>query len=206
MPRLLVRIRCRKGTTPFVAPRHERGIYMKTKQLTVDAMLSAMCAVLGFIAVDTGNLKVTFESLPIMLGALLFGPIDGLVIGGIGTLLYQLLRYGVSVTTPLWMLPYALCGLIVGLYAKKHDYALGKRQLTVLVVLTELLITALNTGVLCIDSLIYGYYSSIYIFGTLIPRILICVIKAVAFSFVLPVLIGAVRRGMVGKSLMGGHG
>ena len=73
----------------------------KTKKLAMDSMLAAMCAVLGYLSLDFGNLKITFESVPILLGALLLGPIDGMAIGGVGTLLYQLVRYGVSVTTPL---------------------------------------------------------------------------------------------------------
>ena len=80
----------------------------KTKKLAMDSMLAAMCAVLGYLSLDFGNLKITFESVPILLGALLLGPIDGMAIGGVGTLLYQLVRYGVSVTTPLWILPYVL--------------------------------------------------------------------------------------------------
>ena len=91
---------------------------MTTRKLAADAVLAAMCAVLGALSLDFGNLKITFESLPVLLAALAFGPLDGLAVGGIGTLIYQLLRYGVSVTTPLWILPYALCGLLVGLYAK----------------------------------------------------------------------------------------
>ena len=90
----------------------------KTRRLAFDAMLAAMCAVLGALSIDLGNLKITFEGFPVLLGALLFGPLDGLAIGGIGTLVYQLLRYGVSVTTPLWILPYMLAGLLVGLIAK----------------------------------------------------------------------------------------
>lgn len=57
---------------------------MKTRQLTIDAMLCAACAVLGYVALDLGNIKVTFESLPILLGGLLFGPVDGMLIGGVG--------------------------------------------------------------------------------------------------------------------------
>ena len=52
---------------------------MKTKQLTLDAMLAAMCAVLGYVALDMGNIKITFESLPILLGAsLVTGAVTGL--------------------------------------------------------------------------------------------------------------------------------
>lgn len=171
---------------------------MKTRQLSINAMLAAMCAVLGYLAIDVGNLKLTFESLPILIAALLFGPIDGMAVGGIGTLVYQLLRYGVSATTLLWMLPYVVCGFIVGAYAKKKGFMLTTRQTIVLVVLNELLITALNTGLLYVDSLIYGYYSAVFVFGTLIPRLVICVAKATVFALVLPALVKAVRRAVGG--------
>ena len=143
---------------------------MTTRKLAADAVLAAMCAVLGALSLDFGNLKITFESLPVLLAALAFGPLDGLAVGGIGTLIYQLLRYGVSVTTPLWILPYALCGLLVGLYAKKLGFVFSGKQLAWAVFLSSLLIFVLNTGVLWLDSIVYGYYSAVYIFGSFVPR------------------------------------
>ena len=35
---------------------------MKTKQLTSNAMLAAMCAVLGYVAIDLGNIKITLQA------------------------------------------------------------------------------------------------------------------------------------------------
>ncbi len=166
-----------------------------TKQLALDAMLAAMCAVLGYLSLDLGNLKITFESVPILIAALLFGPADGAAVGLVGTLIYQLLRYGVSVTTPLWIAPYVLCGLLVGLYAKRRGFALDRKQTAFIVISNELLITALNTVALYVDSRIYGYYSAAFIFGSLALRIVICVAKALAYSFALAPLLGALRRG-----------
>lgn len=159
---------------------------MKTRKIAMDAMLSALCAVLGYVSLDLGNLKITFESFPILLGALLFGPLDGLCIGGIGTLLYQLARYGVTLTTPLWMAPYLLEGAVAGWYAKRYNYTLHGRQIMVAVVASELMVTILNTGVLYVDSIIYGYYSAVYIFGSLFLRIMLSVGKGIAFGLVLP--------------------
>ena len=167
---------------------------MKTKQLAIDAMLVAMCAVLGYVAVDLQVIKVTFESLPILIAALMFGPIDGMLVGGVGTLIYQLLRYGVSPTTVLWMAPYIICGLLVGYVAKKNDYRLSNKQIMILVVLNELLITILNTGVIYLDSKIFSYYFPGIVTGSLIPRLVVCVVKAVVFGAVLPVLIRSVQR------------
>ena len=120
--------------------------------MAADSMLAAMCAVLGAVALDVGNLKITLESVPIIVGALLFGSLDGAAIGFVGTLVYQLLRYGVSVTTLLWVLPYVVCGLIVGLYAQKRGFSLSTKQTIIIVVIAELVVTTLNTGVMYIDS------------------------------------------------------
>ena len=168
---------------------------INTRQLAFDAVLAAMCAVLGYVSLDAGNLKLTFESVPILVGALLFGPADGAAVGFAGTLIYQLLRYGVSATTLLWILPYVLCGALVGAYARRRNFALDQRQMLCAVVTNELLITALNTLVLYIDSRIYGYYSAAYIFGSLALRVVICIVKATAYSFALPPLLSALRNG-----------
>ena len=53
----------------------------------------------------------------------------------------------------------------MGAVSARHGYACTKRQLVLLVVLGELGITALNTASLYIDSLIYGYYSPVFVFG-----------------------------------------
>lgn len=166
----------------------------RTGRLSADAMLAAMCAVLGYLSLDFGNLKITFESVPVLVAALLFGPADGAAVGFVGTLIYQLARYGVTATTPLWIAPYVLCGALVGWYAKKRGFSLAQGEVLFTVVSNELLITALNTVVLYIDSKIYGYYSPVYIFGSLALRAALCVGKAVAYSFALPPLLRAVRR------------
>lgn len=169
---------------------------MTTKKLAVNALLAAMCAVLGAISLDFGNLKVTFESLPVLVAALLFGPIDGLAVGGIGTLLYQVLRYGVTATTALWILPYILCGLFTGLYARKRGYTLSTKQMAFIMFTMSIMIFVLNTLVLYIDSKIYGYYSAVFIFGSMVPRVLICLAKAAVFTAIMPPLLRAAKRGL----------
>ena len=167
---------------------------MHTKRLTFNAVLAAMCAALGTISLDFGNLKLTFESFPVIVAALLFGPVDAMLVGGIGTLLYQVLRYGITVTTPLWILPYILCGLVVGLYAKWHRFELDKMRMGIIIFTGSILIFLLNTLVLYVDSKVYGYYSFVYIFGTIVPRTLICLAKAAVFTAVMPVLLDAARK------------
>ena len=166
---------------------------MKAKRMATISMLAAMCAVLGAISINLGNLKITLESIPVIVGAMLFGPADGALIGFIGTLIYQILRYGITATTLLWILPYCICGLVVGYYAKKRNFNLSVKQSIFITVLSELIITTLNTGSLYIDSKIYGYYSAAFVFGTLIIRYIICVCKASAEGALIPLLLKPIK-------------
>ena len=151
------------------------------RRLAADAMFAAMVTVLGLVSISTGNLKI---------------PVDGLASGGVGTLLYQLLRFGVSATTALWIAPYVLLGLCVGAVSARHGYDCTPRQLALLAVLGELGITVLNTGSLYLDSLIYGYYSPVFVFGTLPLRLAICAGKGIVLALLLPTLLRVTRRAL----------
>ena len=100
---------------------------MNAKKLAIDAMLAAMCA------------------------ALMFGPIHGMAIGAVGTFIYQILRYGFSYTTVLWMLPYVLCGLAAGLYAHFRHYELPRRGTLITVLPLMILYFVLQRH--CVESI-----------------------------------------------------
>jgi len=167
---------------------------MNTRKLTMDAMLSALCAVLGMFSLDAGNIKLTFETLPILIGAMLSGPADGMLIGGVGTLISQLLRYGLTVTTPLWILPYIVFGGIMGLYNVRPGISANRFRTVMLVIAAGLTVTVLNTASLYIDSKIYGYYSPAFIFGMTGIRLVISIVKSVAYGLVLPSLVGVLQK------------
>ena len=66
-------------------------------------------------AVEIAGVKITFVSLPTVVCALLYGPVDACIVGLLGAFLEQMLKYGFTATTVLWLLPAVLRGLIVGL-------------------------------------------------------------------------------------------
>ncbi|MFR6425013.1 MAG: ECF transporter S component [Oscillospiraceae bacterium] len=165
------------------------------RRLAADAMFAAMVTVLGLASISTGNLKITVEALPVFLGALLLGPVDGLAIGGVGTLLYQLLslrreRLDCALDRTVCAAG-AVRGRGVGAARVRLHASASSRCWPCS---AELGITALNTGSLYVDSLIYGYYSPVFVFGTLPLRLGICAAKAVVFSLLLPSLLPLVRR------------
>ncbi len=165
-----------------------------TFKLVIDAMLAAMVAVLGYFSIDVTVFKITFESLPIFIGAFLLGPIDGMLIGGVGTLIYQLLRYGFAYTTVLWMLPYIVAGLLCGLIAKSDKFNTSKLKFIVVTLCAELLISVLNTGVIFLDSKINHYYYAGIILGSLALRLIVAVAKGIVFGAILPYLLSAIKK------------
>ena len=86
--------------------------------MTLNSVLAAICATLAFLAISTQGMKITFESFPVLIGALLFGPLSGVCHRYTRYLIYQLLKFGITFTTPLWILPYTLYGAVCGIICK----------------------------------------------------------------------------------------
>ena len=158
---------------------------MKTKRLVIDAMLVAMYVVLSnFVAINLGGIRITIDLLPIAVGAMLYGPVDGLIIGFLGNFLFQLLGpYGISVTTALWALPDAVRGLLIGLFAAKFPQPDIKRLMIALAVVS-LISTTVTTGVMYVDCLIFKYS-----FVTYSPYILVRYVSGVIIAVVLALVL-----------------
>lgn len=167
-----------------------------TKKITIDAALAAICIVLGYAGamLDFKVIKITFESVPIIIGALMFGPIDGALIAFVGVGITQLIMYPLSPTTVLWILPYVVCGLVTGLFAKKGHFYNSKKQLMTIAIIAELIITILNTVAIIVDSLLYNYYSVATVWIPLAPRIGIAVLKGVVLGILLMPILKAMAK------------
>ncbi len=172
---------------------------MKAKRLAIDAMLAAMCAALGYISIDAHVFKFSFENLPIIIGAMLFGPLDGALIGGIGTFLYQMLRWGIEASTPLWILPYVVSGLMVGFFAKRVKFTFKPVSLGIMLALNAFLITLLNTGALYVDSWLKSYPYAV-VLPSLLLKFAVGAIKAVVYAAVIPLLILALKKAKIYES------
>lgn len=167
----------------------------KTKTMTSNAMLAALCAVLCCVAIRLGNnMKITLESFPIDLGAMMFGPINGAIIAFLGQMIYQILSFGFTVTTLMWVLPGTVGALFLGAYAKRKNFHLTKAQTIAAVLITELIITTLNTGAIYIDSHIYGYYTPVLIVGMLVPRYALCIGKGIVYGVIMHPLMNRLKK------------
>lgn len=159
-------------------------------------LISVYCVLSILTPIKLENFKFTFEAFPVLVASLLFGPIDGLIVGGVGSLIYQVLfsGYGITATTLLWVVPHAFSGLTVGLFAKSKNYSLDIKQTCFIAIISSLTVTVLNIVALYIDSKMYGYYSYALVFSNVIFKIITGVILAIVYTFVLPKLISFLKK------------
>ena len=106
----------------------------KTRSLVAMAMLLALAVVLGFVSVQvTESLRVGFSFLPNALAGQMFGPVGGMLVGGLA----DILKYIVKPTGPFFpgfTISGVLGGLIYGLVLYKKPTTLPR------VILSQVLI------------------------------------------------------------------
>ncbi len=148
-----------------------------------------MYVVLSYVSINLGNMVITVSAIPIIMGGMLFGPVAGLEMGLIGSFLNQMLKYGITPTTILWILPAGVRGWMIGFYAKQKSYRLHQKQILFIILFSGFVVTTLNTAVMYIDSKLYGYYSFVYVFGALIARYISAVFTSMIYFTIIQVLL-----------------
>ena len=129
-----------------------------------DGMLLAIYIVLSTLTVRiTPNLQITFTGIAIIMACVLYGCPDAILVALFGSFIAQLRGpYGLSITTPLWMIPPILRAVVFGLfyhiYLKKGILLQNKKILFfVYVAIAGLVTTIANTGAIYLDAYIFQY-------------------------------------------------
>lgn len=175
------------------------------KALCRIAAMAALYVLLNTVAIKAGNLRITFASLPVVVTALLFGPLESAAAALMGEFFNQLLgTYGLTATTVLWLIPPAVRGVVIGLAAlgfRRTERPLECRPAVcyTVCVLAALATTAVNTAVMALDAVLLGYYTRAYVFGALLYRLGSGVVIAVIIAAAAMPLVRLLRRqGLVG--------
>ena len=158
------------------------------RRMCYAALLAAMYLPLSlYAAVQVGNVRISFGSLPVVIAALLFGPLDAAVVAMVGEFFKQLLTYGVTYTTALYLIPPALRGLVIGgavlLLRQRGERLEERRTLCYAVcILAAVCTTVGNTLVNWLDSVLMGYYFPGLILGDFVWRLIVGMLNAVVIS------------------------
>lgn len=185
---------------------------MVAKRLAVNAVLIAIYYTLRLLNIPFGDaFRFTLAPFAVILCALLYGPVDGLIVGLLGEFMSQVLgQYGLTPTTLLWCLGETVRGASLGLcsmlFLRKwllSDEGLkGKKTLVLLAccVVTGVLASVCQTFALYVDSNMMGYYNYHMVFGVMVWRILVYVVLAAGFGYLsLPIITALRKAKLVGK-------
>ncbi len=159
-------------------------------KIVIASVMGALSIVLEkFSFYIGGTYKITFYGLPLMFTSLMFGPSIGLLTGIVVGFISQLTSlYGLSLTTPLWMLAPIIWGFCCGLLFKKiTNQKFTIINTIIIVIITSILVTIVNSGVMYLDALIFQYTIEQTII-TIIIKCLISLCMAIPYSALLYVL------------------
>lgn len=166
-----------------------------TKQIALVAVLAAIYFVLGtYLHIESNNFNASIQTLPVLIGAFTLGPVPALLIGAIGELLKQLIMYGIDPTLPLWILPYALEGLLAGLLVKKEFGNISNKKLIIAIIISEVFLTAIITPVNTLAAVIQGWGAWATILAGLGLRLIIMAIKIVIYCLIIPPLYKSLKK------------
>lgn len=183
--------------------------FFTVKRIALDAMMIALYVLLGFFKIPIGNLlRVNLASFAVIVCAVTFSPIDGLVVGFLGEFLSQILGpYGLTPTTLLWVLPEATRGVLLGLmmlvFTKKQIPPANILKSKAIIwylfscVLTGVIASLLNTFVLYVDSKMFGYYNYYMVFGVLLIRLGMAIVLSGVFGYIALQISAALRRSKI---------
>lgn len=170
------------------------------KMLCFSGVMAAMFVGLDFLAVAIsapfgGTLKISFSALPIIIVAIFGGPFWGATTGFVGSFIAQLLTYGLTATTALWMIPDIVRGLIMGWLFRAFKCSTKKGILILETSIASIVATILNTGAMLVEQKLYGYYQSYLAIYVAVPtRTIVGIVTAIIIAVVLPTIVNALRK------------
>ena len=171
------------------------------KIAVLDLCLCAAAAALHivlelFCTIRIGNdLKITLAALPFLVCAFLCGPVEGLLSGIVGTFLSQLLTFGITITTPFWILPYAVQALLAGLIFTAFKKKADLRNIALSVFLSGFAAVILTWFASYLDGVVFFKYMTLPALLALIPlRLLVWAIVSVVYTAVSLPLVKALLR------------
>ena len=179
------------------------------KRLALNAVLIAIYVVLSYLKIPIGNiLRVNMAPFAVIICAVAFTPMDGLMVGFLGEFLAQILGpYGLTPTTVLWALPEGVRGLLLGLvmvlFVKKNltPSVLMKSKSVIWYLLacivTGLIASLVNTFALYVDSKMFGYYSYYMVFGVLLVRLGLAAVISGTLGYISLTIVSALRRNKI---------
>ena len=169
-------------------------------RLCTNAVLIALVVVFDMLSIRLGNdYKITFGGIPIILCAIIYGPVDAAIVGFLGSFIGQLFTFGIDITTPLWIMPAAVRGLVMGLLFIAFKKSTNVFVLTFEIIVSSIMVSLSNTLALYLVFLITTAQSDpnatySFVLITFVMRIVMGIVSAIIYSVIIQGLLIAIKK------------
>ncbi len=175
-----------------------RKTHKKTFQIAIASTLAALSLALDLLSLKGDFTKFTIYALPLLLAGTIFGPVIGAFAGIAEGFLSQLITYGLTPTTILWILAPLTWGLISGLIAKIYKFKNTPIKIFLNVIITSLIVVFVNSLALILDGLI-AHYPTEYVYTMLLTRIITSIIVGIFYTICLIIIIPRFQKKPISK-------
>ena len=176
--------------------RNCQGMNSNLRKVVLIAFYTALFVVLSLYGtINLSGMKLTMQNLPIYVGSIMLGAAPGAIIGFAGMFINQLITYGFTATTLFWVLPQTIIGAICGyIFENKIVKVGGGTKFWICIISLQVLLTIINTIVIMIDSLIYGYFSFLVVFGPFALRLMVSIIVGIVYCILIPLIVKLIKK------------
>lgn len=177
--------------------------FFSARRIALDAIMVALYVGLSFFSPIIAGVKVTIEGLPVVMSAIIFGPADAILVGFLGEFINQMMTFGFTPTTLLWIAPAVLRGLFIGICMNAMKKRLTTEEIfkTKWVILvyaicavSGIIASIVNTFAYYVDSTMYGYYVYELVFGVFWIRVLVGIAASTIMAVVSAPIALALKR------------
>lgn len=177
---------------------------ISVKRMALDALMAAMYFALAMtLTIRAGALQFSLVGIPVMMAAAIFGPVDAAIVGLLGEFLEQMLTFGLTPTTILWILPSGARGLFIGwcvllirkwMKGKDVTKGVGMVLFVAACILSGIVVSCLNTVALYVDSKMLGYYKFELVFGAFLMRIVTGLVSSTVMGIITVPIVAGLKR------------
>ncbi len=146
----------------------------------------ALYFALSFLSLAIGVTRISFTGIPVMFISILYGPLEGILVAGLGEFFYQLTAYGLVPQTPLWLIAPIARALIVGLLFRHKNIKDHIPLWVFTTILSCLVVTAANTFSLWITGYLYEINEK-PLYVIILIRAGTSIVTAVMYGILMPV-------------------
>ena len=157
-------------------------------KMTLIGLSLALYVAFSFASFDLRVTKISMTGIPVIFISVVYGPLEGALVGGVGEFIYQLTHYGLELMTPLWLLPPLARGLVVGFMFKHKNPKQHPVLWIVTVAVSCLIVTTINTFSLWAVGWLFYEVDVKAILIAIVIRIATSIATAVVYAVLIPVL------------------